>query len=124
MNAIEFGALVVGGALGAGGRYLVDGAIMKGRKDAFPLGILLVNIIGSFLLGLLTGLHGLAPAWLAILGVGALGGFTTFSAVSVESVLLGRSGRRDWAWANLLVTLALCLVAAALGLLIGGLFPR
>ena len=124
MNPLEIAALVGGGALGAGARYVLDGAIMKGRKDAFPLGLLVVNVIGSFLLGLLTGLHGLAPVWLTILGVGALGGFTTFSAVSVETVLLGRRGRRDWAWVNLVATLALCLVAASAGLLIGGLFPR
>lgn len=124
MNALEIIALVVGGGLGAGGRYLLDGAIMQGRKNAFPLGILIVNIIGSFLLGLLTGLPGLSVTWLTILGTGVLGGFTTFSAVSVETVLLGQRGRRDWAWGNLLVTLALCIVAAALGLMIGGLFPR
>lgn len=125
MNGVEFIALVVGGGLGAGARYLVDGALMKGRKSAFPLGILIVNIAGSFLLGLLTGLGShLAPVWLTILGVGVLGGFTTFSTVSVETVLLAQGGRRDWAWVNLLGTLVAGITAAALGLMIGGLFPR
>uniref|UniRef100_UPI001F575B71 CrcB family protein n=1 Tax=Microbacterium lacticum TaxID=33885 RepID=UPI001F575B71 len=68
MNALEWGALIVGGGIGAGARYLLDGAIMRGRKDAFPLGILVVNIVGSFLLGLLTGVPQVSPAWLAIVG--------------------------------------------------------
>ena len=124
MSALGLEALVVGGGLGAGARYVVDGAVMRGRTGVFPVGILVVNATGSFLLGLLTGLPAVAPAWLAILGVGVLGGFTTFSTVSVETALLGRRGRRDWALLNLLGTLVVCLIAAALGLTIGGLFPR
>lgn len=125
MSAGEWIALIVAGGLGAGARYLLDGAVMKGRREAFPLGILLVNIIGSFALGIVTGLGAtIAPAWVAIVGVGLLGGFTTFSTVSAESVLLGRRGKRGWAWFNLLGTLVLCIAAAALGVLLGGLFPR
>lgn len=124
MNVLEWGALIVGGGIGAGVRYLLDGAIIRGRKDAFPLGILVVNIVGSFLLGLLTGLPHVSPAWLAIIGTGVLGGFTTFSTVAVETVLLAQRRRRDWAWVNLLGTFLVCLVAAAVGLTIGGLFPR
>ena len=70
MNVLEWGALIVGGGIGAGVRYLLDGAIIRGRKDAFPLGILVVNIVGSFLLGLLTGVPQVSPAWLAIVGTG------------------------------------------------------
>lgn len=124
MNALDWTILIVAGGIGAGTRYLLDAVVMRGRTEAFPLGILLVNIIGSFLLGLLTGIPGLATTWLAILGTGLLGGFTTFSTVSTETVLLARGGRRDWAWINLIGTLTLCIVAAALGLMIGGLFPR
>lgn len=124
MNVLEWGALIVGGGIGAGVRYLLDGAIIRGRKDAFPLGILVVNIVGSFLLGLLTGVPQVSPAWLAIIGTGVLGGFTTFSTVAVETVLLAQRRRRDWAWVNLLGTFLVCLVAAAVGLTIGGLFPR
>lgn len=124
MNVLEWGALILGGGIGAGVRYLLDGAIIRGRKDAFPLGILVVNIVGSFLLGLLTGVPQVSPAWLAIIGTGVLGGFTTFSTVAVETVLLAQRRRRDWAWVNLLGTFLVCLVAAAVGLAIGGLFPR
>lgn len=125
MNGLEIAALIVGGGLGAGSRYLVDGAVMRGRKDAFPLGILVVNVSGSFVLGVLTGLGtALAPAWMTILGVGVLGGYTTFSTVSVETVLIAQRGRRDWAWLNLLGTLGLALAAAGLGVLLGSLVPR
>ena len=124
MNAWEWGALIIGGGLGAGARYLLDGWIMRGRSGAFPAGILIVNIIGSFLLGLLTGIPHLSPAWLAIVGTGVLGGFTTFSSVAVETTLLAQRRRRDWAWINLVGTFVVCLAAAALGLTIGGLFPR
>lgn len=125
MNPFEMAALVVGGGLGAGARYVMDAAIMRGRSGAFPLGILVVNVLGSFLLGLVTGLGpNVAPAWASILGVGVLGGFTTFSTVSTETALLAERGRRDWAWINLIGTLVLALIAAAAGLVIGELFPR
>ena len=125
MSVLEWVGLAVGGALGAGARYLVDDAVTRGRRGAFPLGILLVNVTGSFALGVLVGLGGLiASVWLTIAGVGVLGGYTTFSTVAVDAArLLGR-GRADWAWANTLGTLVLCLVAAAVGLALGGLIPR
>ena len=56
MSGLDWALLIVGGGLGAGGRYVLDGVIMRGRTGVFPLGILIVNITGSFLLGLLTGL--------------------------------------------------------------------
>lgn len=124
MSTFEIIALIAGGGLGAGIRYLVDGLVMRGRKNAFPAGILVVNITGAFALGLLTGLGtALGPAWLVILGGGLLGGYTTFSTVSVEAVLLAQHRRRDWAWVNLLGTFALAAIAAGLGLMIGGLLP-
>lgn len=125
MSALELVALVIGGGLGAGGRYVVDGLVMRGRTGVFPLGILVVNVTGSFALGLLTGMAAvIGPLWMTILGVGVLGGFTTFSTVSVESVLLAQAGRRDWAWLNLLGTLAAAVIAAAVGFMLGGLLPR
>lgn len=125
MKVAEVVALVVGGGVGAGARYVVDGLVMRGRREAFPLGILVVNVSGSFLLGVLTALGPvIGHAWLTILGLGLLGGFTTFSTVAVDSVRLARRGRRDWAWADIVGTLVACVVAAAVGFMIGGLFPR
>lgn len=125
MTPLEWLALAGGGALGAGARYAVDDLVMRGRRDAFPLGLLIVNVTGSFAAGLLLGLGTLvAPLWTVILGVGLLGGYTTFSAVFVDAAVLARRGRRDWGRLNLLGTLVLSLIAAAVGLLLGGLLPR
>ncbi|WP_366917474.1 fluoride efflux transporter FluC [Microbacterium thalli] len=118
-------ALVVAGGVGAGIRYVIDVVLTRGRSDAFPIGILVVNVTGSALLGLLTGLGTVIGAdVLAVLGIGLLGGYTTFSTVSVETVRLARRGRRDWAVVNLFGTLAAAVVAAAIGMTVGGLFPR
>ena len=116
------------GGVGAGLRYTVDAIVMRGRRGVFPLGILIINVTGSLALGVITGLGtGIDGGWATALGVGLLGGYTTFSTVSVETVLLGRSGRRDWAWVNLLGTVALSVAAAALGIgagrLIAGWLP-
>lgn len=125
MTVLELLGLAVFGGLGAGARYLLDGAVMKGRQEAFPLGILIVNTLGSFLLGVVVALGGVIGAtWVMILGAGMLGGFTTFSTVSVDSVVLARLDRRDWAWVNLLGTLVCGVAGAALGLVVGGLFVR
>lgn len=118
-----FVAVAIAGGLGAGLRYVVDAIVMRGRKDAFPLGILLVNVSGSFVLGLATGIaSSFGGDWVVIVGTGLLGGYTTFSTVSVETALLAQRGRRSWAGANLIATLVLAVVAAAVGLAVGRLF--
>jgi CrcB protein len=85
------------------------------------LGILVVNVTGSLALGILVGLGTTqVPAALAtILGTGLIGGYTTFSTVSVETVLLADRADKSAAAANLIGTLALALTAAALGMLAG-----
>lgn len=110
--------VALAGGVGAGLRYVLDQAIpARGR---FPLGILIVNVSGSFVLGLVTGLGAVvAPEVGMVLGLGLLGGYTTFSTVSVESVLLAE--RRRWrdAAANLGGTLLLSVAAAAAGIWLG-----
>ncbi|BDV29476.1 fluoride efflux transporter FluC [Microbacterium terricola] len=121
MTGWTFAGLVVAGGLGAGARALLDAWVMRRRSGPFPWGILVVNVTGSFLLGLLTGIGAdTLGAWTIVLGAGLLGGFTTFSAVSVDTVLLARRGRARLAWANLLGTALLSVTAAGLGIL-GGL---
>jgi len=125
MNGPELAALIAAGGLGAAARYIVDGVVMKGRTDAFPLGILVVNVTGSLLLGVIAGLgQAVGAGWVAVLGIGLLGGYTTFSTVAVDTVLLARRGRKDWAWVDLVGTFAATVIAAALGVLLGGLLPR
>jgi CrcB protein len=102
----------------------VDVLVVGGRPGGLPLGTLVVNVTGSFALGVLTGLGagfvGTDLAW--VLGVGLLGGYTTFSTVSAESVLMMRAGETRRGWMNALVTLGLAVAAGAAGLLTGGLF--
>lgn len=121
MNPWIVVAAAVAGGVGAGLRYLVDALVVGTRPARFPAGILLVNITGSFALGLITGvgtaLVGTEVAW--IVGVGLLGGYTTFSTVAVESVLLLQSGEARRGWLNTVGTLVLAVGAAALGVVLG-----
>ncbi|KAF2412097.1 CrcB protein [Microbacterium sp. B35-04] len=109
------------GGVGAGLRYIVDRLLTPVRGMGFPWGILVVNVSGSFALGVITGLGAaIAPELSLVLGLGLLGGYTTFSTVSVETVLLAQRRRRREAALNLFGTLALAVLAAGLGLLLGG----
>ncbi len=108
------------GGVGAGLRYLVDRLLTPASGQRFPVGILVVNVSGSFALGIITGLGtAIAPELSMVLGLGLLGGYTTFSTVSVETVLLAEGGRWRDAAANLFGTLALAALAAGAGLLLG-----
>ena len=106
------------GALGAYARFLVAGAVTSRRPSDFPFGTFVVNLIGGFLLGLLTGLavHGDA---LLIFGTGFLGAFTTFSTWMVESQRLGEDGEWATMWRYLLGSMIAGLVVTGLGWLTG-----
>lgn len=117
-------AVAVAGGLGAVARLVLDGVLRSRVRAGFPLGTTVINITGSFLLGLVTGLalaHGLPPEWRAVLGTGFLGGYTTFSTASYETVRLAQQRRYRAALFNGVGMLLLALVAAALGLWLGGL---
>lgn len=112
--------VAVAGGVGAGLRYVVDLWLTPASGARFPVGILVVNVSGSFVLGLVTGLGtAVAPEVSLALGLGLLGGYTTFSTVSVETVLLAQ--RRRWrdAALNLAGTLVAAVAAAGAGLLLG-----
>ncbi|MDP4334504.1 fluoride efflux transporter CrcB [Curtobacterium sp. A7_M15] len=121
MNALELLVVAVGGGVGAALRFVLDG-VVKARVSRFPLGTLVINVTGSFVLGVLTGLGqaGTIPLpVVAVLGTGMMGGYTTFSTASVETVQLLRSGKPRLAVLNGLGMLVVSVGAAALGLLIG-----
>ena len=113
-------AVVIGGLLGTGARFAVDGALLH-QDDQFPFSTLIVNVLGAFALGYLVArVWPTAPSWLrAGLGVGLLGSFTTFSAVAVSLVSLTAAGEGMPALAYLVSTLVLGLTAAWLGLRLG-----
>jgi CrcB protein len=106
-------------AVGAPARYLLDRFVAARNRGRFPWGTFAINISGSLLLGLLVGLslhHGLSKAWLAVLGTGFCGAYTTFSTFSVETVRLVEEGALSAAALNIGVSLAVGLPAAAAGL--------
>jgi CrcB protein len=110
----------VGGLLGSIGRYLLTGAVHQIFPNAFfPLGTAVVNVLGCFLIGLISGLAELrsllSPEWRMFLLIGLLGGFTTFSTFGYETIALVRDGAFLTALANVLVQVALGLSAVWLG---------
>jgi len=117
-------AVAVAGGVGAATRFVVDGLVKDRLGSAYPWGTTVINVSGSFALGLLTGLALQAvvtPEWKAVLGTGLLGGYTTFSTASVETVRLLAAGRRGAAVANGLGMLVACVGVASLGLWLGSL---
>lgn len=120
MNVGIFLLAVVGGGLGASLRFVVDALVPA--RGAYPWGTLVVNVSGSFALGLLTGLAQsslLDAPWLFVLGGGVLGGYTTFSApmVATAEMLMRREGGR--ALFNSVGMLALAVLAALAGVALG-----
>lgn len=89
--------VMIGGAFGAGARHLTGAAMLRWAGPGWPWGTLTVNVVGGFLMGLLAGWlarHGDAGTNVRLLlGVGVLGGFTTFSAFSLDVVLMLERGQ-------------------------------
>lgn len=121
--------IALGGALGSVGRYWLNGLVSQ-RFDTFHAGTLAVNVSGSFVIGVLAALalpegrmssEGRAFAT-QFLMIGLCGGFTTFSSFSLQTLALLRD--REWLYAggNVLLSVALCLVATWLGYVAGTAF--
>lgn len=111
-----------GGGLGAMSRFLLTTAL-AGKLGNFPLGTLLANLSGSLLMGLLIGIlagRTDSESIRLFFAVGFLGGFTTFSSFSAETLALIQHGQIFSAAANVVVSVAAGLTACALGLKIGG----
>lgn len=111
------------GGLGAGARLLLDGLVRGRVGRLFPYGTLLINVTGSLLLGIFTGLvafHGTPGAVRMIVGTGFCGGYTTFSTASFETARLLQERRHLSALLNAAGTLALTLLAGGAGLLLTG----
>jgi CrcB protein len=114
--------MALAGGLGAGTRFVADGMIRSRLRTALPLGTMAINITGSLLLGFLAGLvlaRQADPALQTILGTGFMGGYTTFSTASFETVRLMQSGRVWFALVNGFGTLVLTVAAGAAGLALG-----
>jgi fluoride exporter len=111
--------VAAGGAVGSSLRYLLSSGIYTWYGRAFPWGTLAVNVLGSFAIGLLSILlvdkFNVAQEWRLAIVVGVLGGFTTFSAFSWDTLDLMQQGLTVKAMVNVLANVLLCIVAAWLG---------
>lgn len=114
--------VMLGGALGAGSRFAIGSLVARFYTAVFPLGTFLINISGSFLIGVLMMLFLQRPAistsWRLFLVTGILGGYTTFSSFEWETLFAIRSGAGLVAIAYVLLSVALGLVAAWLGVML------
>lgn len=109
--------VIVGGALGAPARYLTDLVVQRRHESAFPWGTWTVNVVGSFVLGVVVAM---GPDWLVTLaGTGFCGALTTFSTFGFETVRLAEQGKPSVAVGNVVGSLAAGLAAAALGWWLG-----
>ncbi len=118
--------IAIGGALGSVGRFWLNGLVSQ-RFDTFPMGTLVINVAGSFAIGVFGALtipegrmssEGRAFATQFMM-IGLCGGFTTFSSFSLQTLNLLRD--REWLYAggNVLLSVVLCLIATWLGWLVG-----
>jgi fluoride exporter len=112
-----------GGGIGAVARYWLSGLVYQRLGSGFPSGTLMVNILGCFLIGILMSVFEerfvLYPSLRIFLTIGILGGFTTFSSFSFETVALLRDGEIFYASANVLLSLVACLGGTWMGFSLG-----
>jgi fluoride exporter len=114
--------VMVGAAVGAPSRWLLDQAIQNRRDTVFPLGTWTINVSGSFLLGVILGATALGPGsapLVALAGTGFCGGFTTYSTFGFETVRLAEDRSYLEAGLNIVSSLGFGLVAAFGGWYLG-----
>jgi len=108
--------VAVGSAIGGVARYWCSGLIAHLFGETFPWGTLIVNVVGSFLIGLIATVSGtdgrfiIPPEARQFLMVGILGGFTTFSSFSLQTLTLARDGQWLLVGANIVGSVVLCVV--------------
>lgn len=120
-NLASYFWVMLGGALGTGGRLALSAWALHAWGPAFPWGTLIINVSGSFAISLFAGLTGPEGRWLVpsrgrqFFLVGICGGYTTFSSFTYQTLALAHQG--DWARAagNVVGSVVLCLIAVWLG---------
>lgn len=124
--AMKLAAVAAGGAIGASLRYVAAHLTHAALGDDFPYGTMMVNVVGSLIIGYLLVLLPEAkepiPVLRLLLVTGLLGGFTTYSAFSIETLQLIQDGHLTRAGMNIVLTLLFCFLAVWAGFLLGRLF--
>jgi CrcB protein len=131
-KAMAYLAVGVGSALGGMGRFWISSVIGQRYGDAFPWGTILVNVTGSLAIGVLAALAGtedrsptkLSPFAAQFFMAGVCGGYTTFSAFSLQTLKLIQAGCWPQAGANVALSVAACAVAVWIGYVLGQAFNR
>ena len=114
-------AVALGSALGGVARYGLSGLVARSFGETFPWGTLIVNVLGSFLIGFVATLTGpdgrvlVSPVTRQFWMPGIFGGFTTFSSFSLQTLSLAQDGEWTRAFANVTLSVALCLLGVWLG---------
>lgn len=110
--------IAIAGGIGAVSRFIADGLVRTLFGRAFPWGTVIINVTGSFLLGIVTGVaaHGHPLDLTLIVGTGFCGGFTSFSTASFETVRLIEERRFTAALLQLLLNGGLSILAAVIGI--------
>lgn len=112
----------VAAALGACARYLLDRAVQASHDTDLPWGTVVVNVVGSAVLGVVLGIAatlGLPDGFALVIGAGFCGAFTTYSTFAYETWRLVQTGRPYWAAAHLLVSVTAGAIALLVGTLVG-----
>ena len=113
----------LGGGIGASARYWLQGFVYRFVSAGFPYGTLVVNVLGSFAIGVLMSSFEerfvVQPSLRIFLTIGILGGFTTFSSFSFETIALLRDGSYTLGLLNVTASVVTCLVATWIGMIIG-----
>jgi CrcB protein len=116
--------VAIGGALGSVGRFWLNGIVSRHFGETFPLGTLVINVTGSFVIGFFATLANpdgrlFVPApFRTFFMVGICGGYTTFSSFSLQTLNLANDGQWFRAGANVVLSVALCLAGVWLGYLL------
>jgi CrcB protein len=114
-------AVAIGSALGGLARYGISGMVARAFGETFPWGTLVVNVLGSFLIGVVATLSGpdgrllVSPVTRQFWLIGIFGGFTTFSAFSLQTLSLAQDGEWLRAGGNVALSVGLCLAFVWLG---------
>ncbi len=113
----------IGGGIGACGRYWLSAFVYRFVEPVFPYGNLCVNVSGSFLIGFVMAFFEdrftIMPGLRVFMTIGILGGYTTFSSFSYETVMLIRNGELFFAALNVILSIFLCLLGTYGGLWLG-----
>jgi len=116
VNPLVFVLAAACGGLGAAARYLIDIGVARVSRSRFPWGVMVINITGSLVLGVVVGM---LPDAAFVVGAGFLGGYTTFSTAMIDAISLWRDGEQRAAVVDVAGMLVLSLAAALIGLGVG-----